>query len=110
MRVAEAEVSVPKRLFFFEPSISWAALGLPGPPPFEHDDQVAYSPYIYQGGVNPGNVEDGYARAADEASRDEPSAPNGNTLHVAMARWGVRVAVPGMRCSRWRPSLVPGRR
>ena len=82
MRAAEAEVGAPKRLFFFEPSITWAALDLPGPPPFEHDDQVVYSPHIYQGGINQGIVEDGYAKAADEAATLYEGAP------VVTGEWG----------------------
>ena len=35
------------RLFFFEPSVGWNAVGLPALPPFEHDDQVVYAPHIY---------------------------------------------------------------
>jgi len=82
MRTAETAAGAPKRLFFFEPSITWAALGLPGPPPFEHDDQVVYSPHIYQGGINPGNIEEGYARAADEAAKLYEGAP------VLTGEWG----------------------
>ena len=82
MRAAEGAVGAPKRLFFFEPSILWAGAGLPGPPPFEHDDQVVYSPHIYQGGIDPGTVEEGFARAADEAVRLYEGAP------VVTGEWG----------------------
>ena len=49
MRAAEEAAGAPKRLFFFEPSIAWNAVGLPAPPSFAHDDQVVYAPHIYQG-------------------------------------------------------------
>jgi hypothetical protein len=82
MRAAEAAVGAPKRLFFFEPSITWASLGLPGPPPFEHDDQVVYSPHIYQGGIDQGTLEEGFVRAVDEAIRLYEGAP------VVTGEWG----------------------
>ena len=82
MRAAEAEVGAPKRLFVFEPSILWAPLDVSGPPPFEHDDQVVYSPHIYQGGIDPGIVEEGYAKAADEAATLYEGAP------VLTGEWG----------------------
>ena len=82
MRAAEAEIGVPKRLFFFEPSIAWAALGLAGPAPFDHDDHVVYSPHIYQGGIDDGMLEEGFAKAADEAVRLYKGAP------VVTGEWG----------------------
>ena len=92
MRKVEAEVGAPKRLFFFEPGVAWAEIGLPGPPPFEHDDQVVYSPHIYQEGISPGTLEEGFARAADEANRLYHGAP------VVTGEWGSnpnRAADPG---------------
>lgn len=82
MRAAEVAVGAPKRLFFFEPSIGWAAIGLPGPPSFEHDDQVVYSPHIYQEGIDAGTLEDAFARAADEAVELYKGAP------VVTGEWG----------------------
>ncbi len=81
MRDAELEVGAPKRLFFFEPSIAWHAVGLPAPP-FEQDDQVVYAPHIYQGGINAGTLEDGFARAADDSVRLYEGAP------VVTGEWG----------------------
>ena len=82
MRAAETAVGAPRRLFFFEPSILWNAVGLPAPPAFEHDDQVVYSPHIYQGGIDPGTVEEGFARAADDSPRLYKGAP------VVTSEWG----------------------
>lgn len=82
MRATEADLGTPRRLFFFEPSILWAGADLPGPPPFEHDDQVVYSPHIYQGGIDPGSLEDAFARAADEAIELYEGAP------VVTGEWG----------------------
>ncbi|NNE18152.1 MAG: cellulase family glycosylhydrolase [Myxococcales bacterium] len=82
MREAEAEVGAPTRLFFFESSIAWNAIGLPAPPPFDHDDQVVFSPHIYQGGIDPGTLEEGFARAAEETVRLYDGAP------VVTSEWG----------------------
>jgi endoglycosylceramidase len=82
MREAETEVGAPRRLFFFESSIAWNALGFPPPPPFEHDDQVVFSPHIYQGGIDPGTLEDGFAKAAEETVRLYAGAP------VVTSEWG----------------------
>ena len=82
MRAAEAEVGAPKRMFFFEPSIAWHSVGLPAPPPFEHDDQVVYAPHIYQEGLNAGTLEEGFARAEDDSLRLYDGAP------VVTGEWG----------------------
>jgi endoglycosylceramidase len=82
MRAAEREAGAPPRLFFFEPGVAWAEIGLPGPPPFEHDDQVVYSPHIYQEGISPGTLEEGFLRAADETTRLYRGAP------VVTGEWG----------------------
>jgi endoglycosylceramidase len=82
MREAEAEVGAPKRLFFFEPSIAWHVLGFPAPTPFEHDDQVVYSPHIYQEGINPGALEEGFAQAAEDSVQLYDGAP------VVTSEWG----------------------
>lgn len=82
MRKAEEEVGAPKRLFFFEPTIAWHAVGFPAPTPFDHDDQVVYSPHIYQEGINEGTLEEGFARAAKEAVELYRGAP------VVTSEWG----------------------
>ena len=82
MRAAEEEVGAPQRLFFFEPGVAWAEVGLPAPPPFEHDDRVVYSPHIYQEGISPGSLEEGFLRAADEAASLYKGAP------VVTGEWG----------------------
>lgn len=82
MRKAETGVGAPKRLFFFEPTIAWHAVGFPAPAPFDHDDQVVYSPHIYQEGINEGTLEDGFARAAKEAVELYHGAP------VVTSEWG----------------------
>lgn len=82
MRAAEQEVGAPKRLFFFEPSIAWHAVGFPPPAPFEHDDQVVYSPHLYQEGINDGKLEDAFARAARESVELYKGAP------VVTSEWG----------------------
>jgi endoglycosylceramidase len=82
MRAAEVEVGAPKRLFFFEPSIAWNAVGLPAPPPFDHDDQVVYAPHIYQEGIDAGTLEEGFMRAAQDAVMLYEGAP------VVTTEWG----------------------
>lgn len=82
MRDAEDQVGAPRRLFFFEPSIAWHAVGLPAPPSFSHDDQVVYAPHIYQGGINAGTLEEGFARAANDAVILYDGAP------VVTGEWG----------------------
>jgi len=82
MRQAEAEVGAPRRLFFFEPTIAWHAVGFPAPAPFDHDDQVVFSPHIYQEGINEGTLEEGFARAAKEAVELYNGAP------VVTSEWG----------------------
>ena len=81
-RAAEQEVGAPKRLFFFEPTIAWHAVGFPPPLPFEHDDQVVYSPHLYQEGIDPGKLEDAFARAAQETVELYRGAP------VITTEWG----------------------
>jgi len=82
MRAAEASVGAPKRLFFFEPSIAWNGIGFPAPPPFDHDDQVVYAPHIYQGGIDPGTVEEGFMRASQDSVERYKGAP------VVTTEWG----------------------
>ena len=82
MRAAEIEVGAPRRLFFFEPSISWHSVGLPSHPPFDQDDQVVFAPHIYQGGINPGTLEEGFARAATDSIQLYEAAP------VVTTEWG----------------------
>jgi len=82
MRAAEAEVGAPQRLFFFEPSIAWHGVGLPSHPPFDHDDQVVFAPHIYQGGINAGTLEEGFARAAEDSVELYGGAP------VVTGEWG----------------------
>lgn len=82
MRRAEAEVGAPRRLFFFEPSIAWSGVGLAAPPAFDHDDDVVYSPHIYQGGIDSGTLEEGFIRAADDAANLYRGAP------VVTGEWG----------------------
>ncbi len=82
MRAAERAVGAPRRLFFFEPSVGWNAVGLPAPPPFDHDDQVVYAPHIYQGGIDPPPLEGGFARAAEDSVMLYGGAP------VVTTEWG----------------------
>lgn len=82
MRQAEADVDAPKRLFFFEPSIAWHAVGFPPPAPFDHDDQVVYSPHIYQEGIDEGTLEEGFARAVKESVELYKGAP------IVTSEWG----------------------
>ncbi len=82
MRAAEDTVGAPRRLFFFEPSIAWHAVGLPAPPPFDHDDQVVYAPHVYQEGINAGTLEEGFAKAANDAMMLYGGAP------VVTGEWG----------------------
>ena len=82
MRAAETALGAPRRLFFFEPSILWNGVGLPAPPAFDHDDQVVYAPHIYQEGIDPGTLEEGFMRAADDSIRLYEGAP------VVTTEWG----------------------
>jgi hypothetical protein len=82
MREAETSVGAPRRLFFFEPSIAWSGVGLAAPPAFDHDDDVVYSPHIYQGGIDSGMLEEGFVRAADDAANLYRGAP------VVTGEWG----------------------
>lgn len=82
MRQAEEELGAPRRLFFFEPSIAWHAVGFPPPAPFEHDDQVVYSPPLYQEGINEGTLEEAFARASKETVELYKGAP------VLTSEWG----------------------
>ncbi|AUP77301.1 glycoside hydrolase family 5 protein [Flavivirga eckloniae] len=82
MRLAEKEIGAPKRLFFFEPTIAWQAVGFPAPEPFKHDDQVVYSPHIYQEGINDGKLEEGFARATKETIELYKGAP------IVVGEWG----------------------
>ena len=82
MRAAEKAVGAPKRLFFFEPSVGWSGVGLPAPPPFDHDDQVVYAPHIYQEGIDAGTLEAGFMQAADDAIMLYKGAP------VVTTEWG----------------------
>lgn len=81
MREAEQSVGAPPRLFLFEPTAGWL-LGFEAPPPFEHDEQVVYSPHIYQEGISGGTLEQGFARAAEEAATLYGGAP------VLTGEWG----------------------
>ncbi|MGD8825228.1 MAG: cellulase family glycosylhydrolase [Myxococcales bacterium] len=81
MRQAEQSVGAPRRLFVFEPTAAWW-LGFPAPPPFAHDDQVVYSPHIYQEGLGGGTIENGFARAVGEAADSYGGAP------VITGEWG----------------------
>lgn len=81
MREAEQAVRAPRRLFLFEPSVGWI-LGYAAPLPFEQDDQVVYSPHLYQEGIVGGTLEAGFARAAQEASDLFQGAP------VLSGEWG----------------------
>ncbi len=81
MREAERAVGAPRRLFLFEPSASWY-FGFAPALPFEHDDQVVYAPHIYQEGIGGGVLEDGFARASQEAAELYGGAP------VITGEWG----------------------
>ncbi len=82
IRAGEAAAGAPRRLVFFEPSITWAGFGIGAPPPFAHDDQVVYSPHIYQGGLDDQPLSrDFFQQARDEAA-DFGGAP------VLSGEWG----------------------
>ena len=51
IRAAEDAAGAPHRIVFFEPSIAWGASPAT-PDPFTDDDQIAYAPHIYQGGLD----------------------------------------------------------
>jgi endoglycosylceramidase len=70
IRSAEDAAGAPHRLVFFEPSITWADLREGVPPLFPHDDQIVYSPHIYQGGISAIPLgPEVFEQARDEAAR-----------------------------------------
>jgi len=51
IRAGEDSVGAPHRVIFFEPSITWGTMPATADP-FTDDDQIAYAPHIYQGGLD----------------------------------------------------------
>ena len=83
VRAGEASVGAPRRLIFFEPSITWSDYGFGAPLPFTDDDQIVYSPHIYQGGINSLPLgEAAFQQALDEAASLFGGAP------ILVGEWG----------------------
>ncbi len=80
---ARPAVGAPRRLIFFEPSIIWSDYGFGAPLPFTDDDQIVYSPHIYQGGINSLPLgEAAFQQALDEAASLFGGAP------ILVGEWG----------------------
>jgi len=91
VRAAEAAVGAPRRLVFFEPSALWAVFDFGAPPPFTDDDQIVYSPHLYQGGLG-GTL----SEAAFDLARADAATYGG--APVVTGEWGSgpeRAADPG---------------
>jgi len=82
IRAAEATVGAPPRLVFFEPSATWSGFGAGDPPPFAADDQIVYAPHLYQGGIDPGPLDE----SVFERARREAAAYGG--APVFSGEWG----------------------
>jgi endoglycosylceramidase len=82
IRAGEASVGAPARLVLFEPGITWADFGQGAPPDFAHDDQVVYSPHIYQGGLNALPLD----ASVFQQARDEAVAYGG--APIVVGEWG----------------------
>jgi endoglycosylceramidase len=82
IRAGEAAAGAPRRLVFFEPAITWADFGEGAPPDFPRDDQIVYSPHVYQGGINALPLD----RAPFERARAEAAVFGG--APVVIGEWG----------------------
>lgn len=80
IRAAQAHIDGPGHTVVFEPSAAWAIFRV-RPYDFPRDDNIAYSPHLYQGGLDAGPVAPQFADArADAAAFD--GAP------VLTGEWG----------------------
>jgi endoglycosylceramidase len=69
IRDAERAAGGGEHVVLFEPSALWASSDVGAPPPFDHDDNVAYSPHLYQGAFDGGPVSRaGFERAVADAA------------------------------------------
>jgi len=68
IRAAEAGTN-GRKIVFFEPSVAWSDLGFGTTPPFTDDDQIAFAPHIYRGGITDGPIPpEDFARARNDAA------------------------------------------
>ncbi|RIK99781.1 MAG: hypothetical protein DCC71_19820 [Proteobacteria bacterium] len=82
IRAAEDAAGAPHRIVFFEPSIAWGVLDS-APAPFTDDDQIAYAPHLYQGGLDATPLDaTPFERARREANELYGGAP------VLSGEWG----------------------
>ncbi len=91
IRETERENELPRRLFFFEPSILWAGFGIGVPLPFG-DDQMVYAPHLYQGGLDDAPLD----TSVFEQAKAEAATFGG--VPVLSGEWGAdprRAADPG---------------
>lgn len=82
IRAGEARAGAPRRLVFFEPSPLWATFGIGAPAPFPSDDQIVYSPHIYQGGLDDQPLD----AAVFERARSEAASYGG--APILSGEWG----------------------
>jgi endoglycosylceramidase len=69
IRAGEDAAGGRHHVVFFEPGITWSDFGFGVTEVFTTDDQIAYAPHIYRGGLTGGPVPpEDFARARDEAA------------------------------------------
>jgi len=69
IRAAEGRANGFSHLIFFEPSVLWSQAGEGAPDDFVRDANVVYSPHIYKGGFDGGDItRDDFQIARDEAA------------------------------------------
>jgi endoglycosylceramidase len=82
IRAAEERANGFPHLLFFEPSALWSQAGEGPPNDFIRDANVVYSPHIYTGGFNGGDI----SREAFQIARDEAALFDG--APVFSGEWG----------------------
>lgn len=82
IRAAEARANGFSHLVFFEPSVLWSRNGEGPPNDFVRDDNVVYSPHLYTGGFDGGDI----TRDAFQIARDEAVLFDG--APVFSGEWG----------------------
>jgi len=82
IRAAEERANGFPHLMFFEPSVLWSRSGQGPPDDFVRDFNVVYSPHIYTGGFDGGEI----SREAFQVARDEAALFDG--APVLSGEWG----------------------
>jgi endoglycosylceramidase len=69
IRAGEDAAGGRHHVVFFEPSVTWSDFGFGTPPVFTSDDQIAFAPHIYRGGITSGPIPpEDFARARTDAA------------------------------------------